>query len=51
MTAALMRNGVAVPFRQVTLPEAFLDISALPALHDCYGISTARMTAAIKDWL
>ncbi|MFN5528574.1 transketolase family protein, partial [Bradyrhizobium sp.] len=35
----LMRSGVRVPFRQIGLPDQFLDAGALPTLHDRYGIS------------
>ena len=47
----LMRAGVSCQFRQVGLPDAFLDAGALPTLHDRYGISTATMSEAIKGWL
>ena len=38
-------------FRQVALPDEFLDAGALPTLHDRYGISTNAMTDSIKGWL
>jgi transketolase len=47
----LLSAGVAPTFRQIALPDAFLDAGALPTLHDRYGISTAAMSAAIKTWL
>ena len=47
----LMRHGVMVPFRQIALPDEFLDAGALPTLHDRYGISTEAVTAAVKAWL
>lgn len=47
----LMRNGIAARFRQVGLPDEFLDAGALPTLHDRYGISSAAMTASVKGWL
>jgi transketolase len=47
----LMRSGVTSPFRQVGLPDAFLDAGALPTLHDRYGISAAAVAARIKAWL
>jgi transketolase len=48
----LMREGVHPPaFRQVALPDAFLDAGALPTLHDRYGISTEAMSKSIKGWL
>lgn len=48
----LMRSGIHPPsFRQIALPDAFLDAGALPTLHDRYGISTDAMTASIKGWL
>jgi transketolase len=49
--AALMRSGTHVPFRQIALPDAFLDAGALPTLHDQYGISVAAVTASVKSWL
>ncbi|MEJ8845971.1 transketolase family protein [Variovorax rhizosphaerae] len=47
----LMRSGVTRPFRQIGLPDAFLDAGALPTLHDKYGISTEAMGKQIKGWL
>ncbi len=51
VAGVLMREGVHVPFRQIALPDAFLDAGALPTLHDRYGISTVSMVASIKSWL
>ncbi|MDN8618657.1 transketolase C-terminal domain-containing protein [Variovorax ginsengisoli] len=47
----LMRSGVATTFRQIGLPDAFLDAGALPTLHDRYGISTQAMSHQIKGWV
>ena len=47
----LLRSGVAPRFRQVALPDAFLDAGALPTLHDRYGISTGTMAQRIRSWL
>jgi transketolase len=47
----LMRSGVSVPFRQVALPDEFLDAGALPTLHERYGISVNAMSRQIKGWL
>ncbi|MCJ2025992.1 transketolase family protein [Methylobacterium sp. J-067] len=49
----LMRNGVMPDrgFRQVGLPDEFLDAGALPTLHDRYGISTEAMARSIREWL
>ena len=49
----LMRNGTLPErgFRQVGLPDAFLDAGALPTLHDRYGISTEAMAQSIRGWL
>ncbi|QXH49432.1 transketolase family protein [Pseudomonas fakonensis] len=47
----LLRNGVAPTFRQIALPDAFLDAGALPTLHDRYGISTEAVTRQVKAWL
>ncbi|PLQ00536.1 transketolase family protein [Cupriavidus pauculus] len=51
VAGTLMREGVHVPFRQVGLPDAFLDAGALPTLHDRYGISAGVMAQRIKGWL
>nr|WP_067288961.1 transketolase C-terminal domain-containing protein [Marinobacterium profundum] len=47
----LLRAGISSPFRQIALPDAFLDAGALPTLHDRYGISTSVMTETLKGWL
>jgi transketolase len=52
VAGTLLRAGVApAGFRQVALPDAFLDAGALPTLHERYGISTETMAASIKSWL
>jgi transketolase len=51
VAATLLRAGVAPAFRQIALPDAFLDAGALPTLHDKYGISVSAMTRSIKSWL
>ena len=51
VAGVLLRAGVTPPFRQIALPDAFLDAGALPTLHDKYGISTAAMTQSVKGWL
>jgi transketolase len=51
VAGTLLRAGVAPPFRQIALPDAFLDAGALPTLHERYGISTEAMVASIKSWL
>ena len=49
--ALLLGAGVTPAFRQIALPDAFLDAGALPTLHDRYGISTEAMCNTIKGWL
>lgn len=49
--AALLRAGVAPAFRQIALPDKFLDAGALPTLHDRYGISTDAIARRIREWL
>ncbi|MNC47036.1 1-deoxy-D-xylulose-5-phosphate synthase [compost metagenome] len=51
VATVLLRNGVTPTFRQIALPDAFLDAGALPTLHDRYGISTQAVCAQIKAWL
>jgi transketolase len=47
----LMRSGVVTRFRQIALPDAFLDAGALPTLHDRYGISASKVSQSIRGWL
>lgn len=47
----LMRAGVNCVFRQIALPDAFLDAGALPTLHDRYGISVVAMADSLKAWI
>lgn len=51
VATALLKNGVTPPFRQIALPDAYLDAGALPTLHDRYGISASAICASIKQWL
>ena len=51
VATALLTAGVTPQFRQIALPDAFLDAGALPTLHDRYGISTEAMSATIKRWI
>jgi transketolase len=51
VAGVLLRAGVTPAFRQIGLPDEFLDAGALPTLHDRYGISTSAMTKSIKRWL
>ena len=51
VASVLLRNGVTPTFRQIALPDAFLDAGALPTLHDRYGISTEAVSQQIKAWL
>lgn len=47
----LLKAGVHPTFKQIALPDAFLDAGALPTLHDRYGISTKAVCKSIKEWL
>ncbi|BEU27716.1 transketolase family protein [Paraburkholderia sp. 22B1P] len=51
VASTLLGAGVTPAFRQIALPDEFLDAGALPTLHDRYGISTSIMAANIKTWL
>ncbi|WP_245478092.1 MULTISPECIES: transketolase family protein [unclassified Mesorhizobium] len=51
VAALLMREGVHPVFRQIGLPDEFLDAGALPTLHDRYGISTAEIVGRVRVWL
>jgi transketolase len=47
----LLTEGVTPTFRQIALPDAFLEAGALPTLHDMYGLSTAKVVEQIWQWL
>jgi transketolase len=47
----LLRSGIAPAFRQIALPDEFLDAGALPTLHDRYAISATAIVRNIKSWL
>lgn len=47
----LEENVIPTKFRQLALPDAFLDAGALPTLHDRYGISPEKMVETLKKWL
>ena len=51
VAAVLMRSGAFVPFRQIGLPDEFLDAGALPTLHDQYGLSVDSIVTRVKTWL
>ena len=51
VATTLLRAGVHPAFRQIALPDQFLDAGALPTLHDRYGISAQSIVAQIKAWL
>jgi transketolase len=51
VATSLLLAGVHPVFKQIALPDAFLDAGALPTLHDRYGISTAAICKQIKTWL
>ncbi len=51
VASLLLRSGVFPTFKQIALPDAFLDAGALPTLHDRYGISTEAICQSIKAWL
>lgn len=51
VATTLMHAQVMPVFRQIGLPDQFLDAGALPTLHDRYGISTEAMVSAIHVWL
>lgn len=51
VATSLLRNGVTPKFRQIGLPDQFLEAGALPTLHDMYGLSTAKVAEQIRSWL
>jgi transketolase len=51
VATSLLRAGVAPKFRQIALPDEFLDAGALPTLHDRYRISASAVARQIKSWL
>jgi len=51
VAALLLRAGFAPHFRQIALPDRFLDAGALPTLHERYGISATAVARRIREWL
>ena len=52
VAGVLMRANVRPPaFRQIALPDAFLDAGALPTLHERYGISADAVARRVREWL
>ena len=49
--AELLRAGVHPRFRQIALPDEFLDAGALPTLHDRYGLSASAIVGQVRRWL
>jgi len=49
-SAAVLR-GLGTQITPVALPDEFLAAGALPTLHDRYGLSTAKLVAAVLDRL
>lgn len=48
----LLRAGVRpAAFRQIALPDEFLDAGALPTLHERYGLSSEAVARSVKGWL
>jgi transketolase len=47
----LMRKEVRNRFRQIALPDEFLDAGALPTLHDRYGLSASAVAKTIREWV
>ena len=51
VAATLVRAGVATAFRQVALPDEFLDAGALPTLHEQYGLSVGAVVVRVERWI
>ncbi len=51
VASLLMQARVFPEFRQIALPDEFLDAGTLPVLQNRYGISTKSMVRQIKCWV
>jgi len=51
MYVLFLRNCKHPRFDMIDLPDAFLDVGALPTLHDRYGISTEAVKEKVKSHL
>lgn len=51
VAGCLLRGGVTPAFRQIGLPDRFLDAGSLPVLQDRYGISRKAVVDRIRCWL
>ena len=51
VAGVLMRESVHRAFRQISLPDEFLDAGALPTLHEQYGLSVKNIVDRTEQWL
>ena len=52
VATTLVTNNVApAAFRQIGLPDVFLDAGTLPTLHNRYGLSVEEVCRSVKGWL
>ncbi len=51
VAGVLLRADLTPTFRQIGLPDAFLEAGGLPTLHDMYGLSVDKVAEQIKGWL
>ena len=52
IATTLVSNGVApTAFRQIGLPDVFLDAGTLQTLHNRYGFSVDEVCKSVRGWL
>ncbi len=51
VASLLLGEGIAVRFRHIALPDAFLAAGALPTLHARYGLTAEAVAGRIRAWL
>ncbi len=51
VASLLLGEGIAVRFRHIALPDAFLAAGALPTLHARYGLTAEAVARRIRAWL
>lgn len=50
-TSLVTNNVQPTAFRQIGLPDVFLDAGTLPTLHNRYGLSVDEVCKSVKGWL
>ena len=51
IASELFRRKISCDFRQISLPDEYLDAGTLEALQDKYGVSTKSVIEQVREWV